>query len=77
MPSDKKRGRPTDSDMSETSTEASGVLRRSHFFTELPSQPNLVCFKDMASFMPNKLREMKKQIPIGIVTTAAKIIKVI
>ena len=45
------------------------------FFTELPGRPNLVCFEDMASFLLNKLREMKKQTSIDIVTTAAKIIK--
>ena len=45
------------------------------FFTELPGQPNLVCFKDVASFLLNKLREMKKQTPTDIVMTAAKIIK--
>ena len=45
------------------------------FFTELPGRPNLLCFKDVASFLLNKLREMKKQTPIDIVTTAAKIIK--
>ena len=45
------------------------------FFTELPGQPNFVSLKDMASFLLNKLREMKKQTPADTVTTAAKIIK--
>ena len=59
----------------EIETKISGILRISHFFTELAGRPNLVNFKDMALSLLNKLREMKKQTPIHIVTTAVKIIK--
>ena len=45
------------------------------FFTELPSRPNLVCFKDMSLFLLNKSREMNNQTPTDILTTAVKIIK--
>ena len=59
----------------EIETKISGILRISHFFTELAGRPNLVNFKDMALSLLNKLREMKKQTPIHTVTTAVKIIK--
>ena len=113
MPSDKKRGHPTDPNMLENFKNICAWLEKDTdselytlqelhlkmeqlsenapcyslkslkrklveyygdhiFFTELPGRPNLVCFKDMASFLLNKFRGMKKQTPTDLVTTAAK-----
>ena len=45
------------------------------FFAKLPGKSDLVCFRDMASFLLNKLRKMEKQTSNDIIVTAAKIIK--
>ena len=45
------------------------------FFGELPGRPNLVCFKDMASFILEKFKKTTEQTPNDIIAAAAKIIK--
>ena len=45
------------------------------YFSELPGRPNLVCFKDMASFILENFKKSKEQTSYDIIAAAAKIIK--
>ena len=45
------------------------------YFTERPGRPNLLCFKDMASWILADFKKKQNQSPIDIIDAAAKIIK--
>ena len=45
------------------------------YFSELPGRPNLVCFKDMASFILENFKKSEEQTSYDIIAAAAKIIK--